>query len=81
MEALEAAGVDDPRLDAELLLAAAIGIDRAELYADPERELEPPSGAEVLRPWCGGACGASRSPTSSAARTFASSSWWSTAAC
>jgi release factor glutamine methyltransferase len=40
-EALEAAGVDDPRLDAELMLAAALGVDRAELYADSERKLEP----------------------------------------
>ena len=39
MEALEAAGVDDARLDAELLLAAALGTGRADLYADSEREL------------------------------------------
>jgi release factor glutamine methyltransferase len=35
-DALAAAGVDTPRLDAELLLTAATGIDRARLWADPE---------------------------------------------
>jgi release factor glutamine methyltransferase len=39
--ALTAAGCETPRLDAELLLAAAIGVDRAALVADPGRELEP----------------------------------------
>jgi release factor glutamine methyltransferase len=34
--ALTAAGVDSPRLDAELLLADALGCDRAALAADPE---------------------------------------------
>jgi release factor glutamine methyltransferase len=34
-DALAAAGVDSPRLDAELLLAAATGRDRAGLAADP----------------------------------------------
>ena len=43
--ALEAAGCDTPRLDAELLVAEAIGIDRAGLLADPRREL----GADVAR--------------------------------
>jgi release factor glutamine methyltransferase len=35
-DALAAAGVDTPRLDAELLLTAATGTDRARLWADPE---------------------------------------------
>jgi release factor glutamine methyltransferase len=39
--ALTAAGCDTPRLDAELLLAAAIGVDRAAIVADPGRALEP----------------------------------------
>lgn len=39
--ALEAAGVDTPRLDAEVLLAAAMGVDRAVIVADPGRGLEP----------------------------------------
>ena len=38
--ALSAAGCDTPRLDAELLVADAIGVDRAALLADPRRELD-----------------------------------------
>jgi release factor glutamine methyltransferase len=37
--ALGAAGCETPRLDAELLLAAALGVDRAALISDPRREL------------------------------------------
>ena len=39
--ALTAAGCDTPRLDAELLLAHVLGVDRAALITDPERGLEP----------------------------------------
>jgi release factor glutamine methyltransferase len=39
--ALTASGCETPRLDAEVLLAAAMGVDRAALIADPLRELEP----------------------------------------
>ena len=39
--ALTAAGCDSPRLDAELLLADAIGVDRAVIVSDPRRELTP----------------------------------------
>ena len=39
--ALTAAGCDTPRLDAELLLAAAMGVDRAAIVADPRRAIEP----------------------------------------
>jgi release factor glutamine methyltransferase len=39
--ALTAAGCGTPRLDAEVLLAAAMGVDRAVLIADPGRGLEP----------------------------------------
>ena len=39
--ALTAAGVDSPRLDAELLLADAMGVDRAVIVSDPRRGLEP----------------------------------------
>jgi release factor glutamine methyltransferase len=46
VDALEAAGVDDPRLDAELMLAAALGVDRAELNARPERGVEPGAARE-----------------------------------
>jgi release factor glutamine methyltransferase len=34
--ALEVAGCDTPRLDAELLIADALGVDRALLHADPD---------------------------------------------
>ncbi len=39
--ALTAAGCDTPRLDAELLLAAAMEVDRATIIADPGRALQP----------------------------------------
>jgi release factor glutamine methyltransferase len=39
--ALTAVGCDTPRLDAELLLAAAMGATRATLIADPGRGIEP----------------------------------------
>jgi release factor glutamine methyltransferase len=39
--ALTAAGVDSPRLDAELLLAAATDLSRALIVTDPRRELDP----------------------------------------
>src|SRR4051795_3711619 len=39
--ALTAAGVDSPRLDAELLLADAMGVDRAVIVSDPGRGLDP----------------------------------------
>jgi release factor glutamine methyltransferase len=45
VQALEAAGVDDARLDAELLLAAALDSGRADLYASSERELDPNGAA------------------------------------
>ena len=38
--ALTAAGCETPRLDAEVLLAAALEVDRAALIADPWRELD-----------------------------------------
>jgi release factor glutamine methyltransferase len=41
MIVLTAAGCETPRLDAEVLLAAAMGVDRAALIADPERGVEP----------------------------------------
>ncbi len=52
VDALRAAGVEDPRLDAELLLSAATGWDRARLVADPEAEIPPPAArsfAEMVR--------------------------------
>src|SRR5207244_4103952 len=43
-EWLEKKGVESPRLDAELLLASALGCDRVRLYID----LDKPVGAEEL---------------------------------
>jgi release factor glutamine methyltransferase len=40
-DGLRAAGVESPRLDAELLLAEATGWDRARLAAEPEAPVEP----------------------------------------
>jgi release factor glutamine methyltransferase len=40
-DALRAAGVDEPRLDAELLLAEATGWDRAHLAANPDQAIPP----------------------------------------
>jgi len=51
-DALAAAGVETPRLDAELLLAEATGIDRASFAADPEVAVVPAAGrrfGEVVR--------------------------------
>jgi release factor glutamine methyltransferase len=41
--ALTAAGVDTPRLDAEVLLAHALGVDRAALITDAERPVQGPA--------------------------------------
>jgi len=45
-DALAAAGVDSPRLDAEILLAEASGRDRAALAADPDAAVDPAAGRE-----------------------------------
>jgi release factor glutamine methyltransferase len=45
--ALEAAGCSTPRLDAELLIADALGVDRARLFMDPDMEV-PPAAARVI---------------------------------
>ncbi len=42
-DGLGAAGIEDPRLDAELLLCEATGWDRAHLAASPEAEIPPPA--------------------------------------
>lgn len=39
---LAASGVDRPRLDAEVLLARVLGIDRVRLYVEHDRPLTPP---------------------------------------
>lgn len=47
-EELDAAGVDTARLDAEILLAEAMGARREDLYAEPEAEASP-AAAKVFR--------------------------------
>jgi release factor glutamine methyltransferase len=47
--ALTAAGCDTPRLDAEVLLATAMGVDRAVLIADPSRGVEPEPFREYVQ--------------------------------
>jgi release factor glutamine methyltransferase len=42
-DALRAAGIDEPRLDAELLLAEVTGWDRARIAANPEAAIPPPA--------------------------------------
>jgi release factor glutamine methyltransferase len=42
VDALRAVGVEDPRFDAEVMLAEAAGLDRAALVASPEAEVAPP---------------------------------------
>jgi release factor glutamine methyltransferase len=46
--ALTAARCDTPRLDAELLLAAAMGVDRAVVVADPGRAIEPDAARRFM---------------------------------
>jgi release factor glutamine methyltransferase len=41
--AIAAAGSDTPRLDAEVLLADALGVDRTALFMDPAREVKGPA--------------------------------------
>jgi len=43
-DALAAAGVEDPRLDAELLLGEAMGWERTALVVDPDAEVPPAAG-------------------------------------
>jgi release factor glutamine methyltransferase len=45
---LERAGVDSPRLDAELLSSKALGLSRLELYAQHERRLVDAEAAAIL---------------------------------
>jgi release factor glutamine methyltransferase len=46
--ALTAVGCETPRLDAELLLAAAMGVDRAAVVAGPERPIEPDAARRFM---------------------------------
>jgi release factor glutamine methyltransferase len=49
-DSLTAAGCDTPRLDAEVLVAEAAGLDRLELVADQDAGLEP-AAARTLMGW------------------------------
>jgi release factor glutamine methyltransferase len=46
--AVTAAGCETPRLDAELLLAAAMGVDRAAIVADPGRPVPPDAARRFM---------------------------------
>ena len=45
-ERLTRAGVDNPRVDAELLVAHTLGVSRTAVYSDPDRLV--PAGLEEL---------------------------------
>jgi release factor glutamine methyltransferase len=45
---LEAAGVDSPRIDAQLIAAHAMGVSRSVLLAEKEEEFEAPSADDLL---------------------------------
>jgi release factor glutamine methyltransferase len=45
--ALDAAGCSTPRLDAELLIADALGVEREQLFRDPELEIPPPAARVI----------------------------------
>jgi release factor glutamine methyltransferase len=47
VDALAAAGCDTPRLDAELLIADALGVDRSALVTDPSMPV-PPGAARLI---------------------------------
>jgi release factor glutamine methyltransferase len=47
-DAIRAAGSDTPRLDAELLVADSLGVDRAELLVDPDLPLPPHASRLVM---------------------------------
>jgi release factor glutamine methyltransferase len=46
-DALGAAGCTTPRLDAELLIADALGVTREQLFLDPDMEVPPPAARVI----------------------------------
>ena len=70
--AWRAAGVEDPRLDAEVLLAEAMGVRAGGAGRRPRGRGAAARRRGCSARWCGGGCGASRSPTSSAAKASGS---------
>ena len=77
--ALVEAGVDTPRLDAELLLAEVLGVGRAQLVLDADATLGTTTAERFSGPDPARAPRASRSPTSSVAGSSATSPFRSTA--
>lgn len=47
MDSLEAAGCMSPRLDAELLIADALGVGRERLFLDPDMAVPPPAARVI----------------------------------
>jgi release factor glutamine methyltransferase len=47
VDALAAAGCDTPRLDAELLIADSLGVDRGVVVSDGSRAVPPPAAREI----------------------------------
>jgi release factor glutamine methyltransferase len=47
-DSLRAAGCDTPRLDAELLLAHAMGVSRESLFLEPEAGVPPPAARRAM---------------------------------
>ena len=50
-----AKGIETPRLDAECLLAHALGCDRLRLYLEFEKPVDGRASARASASWCGGA--------------------------
>ena len=73
VERLRASGSESARLDAELLLAHALGVERTTILAHPEGAVGPEAAARLARPPRAAARPASRSPTSAASRS--STAW------
>ena len=71
---LRAGGSRSPRLDAELLLAAALGVDRVGLFRSPERELSADEARALRGSSYDAGKPSSRSPTSAAGARSARSS-------
>src|ERR671913_1115232 len=46
-DSLDAAGCMSPRLDAELLIADALGMGRERLFLDPDMEIPPPAARVI----------------------------------
>ena len=81
VDALAAAGVEDPRLDAELLLGEATGCERAALVADAGAEVPAPAARRVRRDGAAAAAARAGRLHPRPQRASAASSWRSTGGC